>query len=678
MNGSRPKLAATARWYVGILLFLAPLRLSGIIGFTEGANFPLAGWQWVVETWPPFLCAPLAAIAHVLALCAHRQTLKGRGIWPVAAWSALAGASLFGLLRTTEWEYALPFVCHAASAAVLAAAVRRIIACDPWARRLLVRTLVASLVWCCLRGIDQRFGGLEQTERDFLRLQAQNRERVEKQGGVFIPDSGRHDKFKQRRVYGPFPTSANLYAAHLILLFPLLLVVLWRVGGRFEPVRVSRPLLLGLGALLCLALLYWTGSRSAALGLAAGLALGGLSLPVLRRWRIPVAVMALLLGVGLMFAVGGGRNLLSASARLQYYRSAWIMFRTRPVTGAGLGEFYTEHVRLRPLHAEPTHMPHNMPLGLAAQAGILAGLAALACLALPAWLAFSPQEQASGETDDRLDRLAVVVGLGAWSAHAFLDLNVQVPGTVLTAACLPLLVLHDQACAAVPKEGGRGRHLWSAALLLLTGVAFLSILRVPGEYNFQRFSTSMQTGEPAMALLEQGKQAARWLPTSAQPHRLLGRFAEMKGNRPDALAAYERAVQRAPHRAGIWAQVARVRLGLGDLPGAAAAAAEAVRWNPGHPKYQAYRALIRGLRLAALPPSEWAPLMQTALAADYRLGRQADGAAMVVLLGWPERLPPPPLPLSALAEWLAPHAGVFPSGALPVRFQLSPAWTNGE
>jgi len=678
VNGSRPKLAATARWYVAVLLFLAPLRFSGIIGFTEGANFPVGGWQWVFELWPPFLAAPLAALAYVLALCAHRQTLKGPGMGPAAAWSALAGASLFGLLRTTEWEYALPFVCHAASVAVLAAAVRRIVACDPWARRLLVRTLAASLLWCCLRGAEQRFGGLETTEKEFLRGQAQDREGVEKQGGVFTPNSGLHDKLKQRRVYGPFPMSANLYAAHLILLAPLLLVVLWRAGGRFEPERVSRPLLLGFGAVLCLALLYWSGSRSAALGLAAGLALGGLSLPALRRWRIPVAVMALLLGIGLMFAVGGGRNLLSASARLQYYRSAWIMFRTRPVTGAGLGEFYTEHVRLRPLHAEPTHMPHNMPLGLAAQAGILAGLAALACLAVPAWLAFSPRQRSSAETDDRLERLAVVVGLGAWSAHAFLDLNVQVPGTVLTAACLPLLVLHDQACAVPPNEGGRGRHLWAVALLLLTGLAFLSILRIPGEYRFQVFSTSMQTGEPAMTLLEQGKQAARWLPTSPQPHRLLGRFAEAKGNQADALTAYERAVQRAPHRAGIWAQLARARLRLGDLPGAAAAAAEAVRWNPGHPKYQAYRALIRGLRLTTLPSSEWAPLIQTALAADYRLGRQADGAAMVVLLGWPERLPPPPLPLSALAEWLAPHAGVFPSGDLPVRFQPSPAWTNGE
>ena len=677
MNESRPKLAATARWYVAGLLLLAPLRFSGIIGFAEGANFPIGGWQWVFEAWPPFLCAPLAALAHVLALCAHRQTVKGRGIWPVAAWSALAGASLFGLLRTTEWEYALPFVCHAASAAVLAAAVRRIVACDPWARRLLVRTLAASLLWCCVRGVEQRFGGLARTEEEFLRGQAQERERAEKQGGVFNPNSGLHDKLKQRRVYGPFPMSANLYAAHLILLAPLLLVVLWRAGGRFEPARISRPLLLGLGALLCLALLYWSGSRSAALGLAAGLALGGLSLPALRRWRIPVAAMALLLGIGLMFAVGGGRNLLSASARLQYYRSAWIMFRTQPVTGAGLGEFYTDHLRLRPLHAEPTHMPHNMPLGLAAQAGILAGLAALACLVLPAWLAFSPRQQVAEEKDDRLERLAVVVGLGAWSAHAFLDLNVQVPGTVLTAACLPLLVLHDQACAALPEQVGRGQRLWTVILLLLTGFAFLPILRVPGEYRFQKFSTSMQTGEPAMVLLEQGKQAARWLPTSPQPHRLLGRFAEAKGNHGDALMVYERAVQRAPHRAGFWAQLARVRLVLGDLPGAASAAAEAVRWDPGHPKYQAYQALIRGLRLTTLPSSEWTPLIHTALAADYRLDRQADGGAMVVLLAWPERLPPP-LPLSALAEWLAPHAGVFPSGDLPVRFQPAPAWTNGE
>lgn len=662
MTSPRPQFAALARWYAAILLFLAPLKFGGVIGLGDEASFPLDGWQWAFFVWPPFLMSFLAALGYALALLAHPAPVAGRGRWPVLAWSVLAFAVLPGLVRTTEWDYALFFVSHLASAAVFALAVRQLLAHDPAARPLLAAALAAATFWCGIGGLRQRFGGLAE-------FQAVAEEMAAAQGRAL--DSGLLEKMRQTRVYGTFQI-ANLYAAHLILVAPLMLVLLWRAGGRCEPARVSRPLLAGLGAALFLGPLYWSGSRGAVLGLGGGLALGALALPALRRWRIPIVLLAIVLGLGLMFAVGRGRDLLSASSRLQYYRSAGIMFRAHPLLGAGLGEFFPHHLRLRPLGSEPTRMPHSFPVGVAAQAGLPAGLAALACLLIPLWLAL--QEDA----ERRPERLAVIVGLGAWSLHSVIDLNIQVPGTVLTAACLPLLALRDGPAAGPPPGSLRLQAGERVAQLLLAAVALAGIWRLPGEHAFQQFDHAVQTQQPLPRVWERGRKAARLLPTNSNPDRILARVAEATGNGPGAVEAYERAVRRSPHRAALWAGLARARLAAGDLEGAGGAIALAVEWNPGFPRYQAHQAMIRALRTAASPAPEQAALVAAALAADYHLDAMDDTAAMTVRIAWPADLPPPKVPLDRLAAWLAPHAGVFPDGSLPVRFHARAAWTNAN
>lgn len=661
MKPRRPQLAPLARWYAALLLFLAPLKFGGVIGLGDEAFFPMDGWQWAIFVWPPFLLSFLAGVAYVLAACAHpAPPAGGRERWPALAWSVLAFAVLPGLLRTTEWDYALAFVSHLASAAVFGLAVHRLLACDPAARKLLATAVAAAVLCCGIGGTRQRFGGLE-------RFQALAEEQATETGQHI--DRELLDKMRQTRIYGSFQI-ANLYAAHLILAAPLLLVLLWRAGGRFAPTRVSRPLLAGVGALLFLGPLHWSGSRGAVLGLAGGLALGALSLPTLRRWRLPVVLLALVLGLGLVFMVGGGRDLLSASSRLQYYRSAALMFRENPATGAGLGEFFPRHLRLRPLGGEPTRMAHSFPIGILAQAGIPAGIAALACLLIPFWLALAKDGERTPE------RVAVIVGLGAWSLHSIIELNIQVPGSVLTAVCLPLLVLPVAGAAAPPAR--RWQSAGRVASLVLLALALAGVWRLPGEHAFQRFADTVQARQSPGSVWAEGRRAARLLPTSSNPDRILARVAEATGNGPAAVEACERAVRRAPHRAGLWADLARGRLGQGDLEGAAAAIALAVEWNPGHPRYQARQALIRGLRKATVPLAELAPLLATALGAEYHLDPDGDDTAMPVRLVWPTHRPSPPIPLERVAAWLAPHAGRFPDGNLPVRFHAEDTWTNAQ
>jgi hypothetical protein len=662
MTPSRPQFAASARWYVAILLFLFPIKFGGVIGLGDEAFFPLDGWQWAFFVWPPFLVSFLAAVSCVLVFLAHPGPVAGKGRWPVVAWSVLVFAVLPGLAGTTEWDYALTFVSHLASAAVFALAVRRLLAHDPAARGLLAVALAASTIWCCISGVRQRFGGLEE-------FQVAAEEMAEASGQAL--DSGLLEKMRQTRVYGTFQI-ANLYAAHLILVAPLMLVLLWRAGGRFEPTRISRPLLAGLGALLFLGPLYWSGSRGAVLGLAGGVALGALALPSLRRWRIPIVLWAIILGLGLMFAVGRGRDLLSASSRMQYYRSAALMFRAHPLLGAGLGEFYPEHLRLRPLGSEPTRMPHSFPIGVTAQAGLLAGVAALACLLIPLWLALAE------DGERRAERLALIVGLGAWSLHSLIDLNIQVPGTVLTAVCLPFLAIQEGVAEAATPDRWRLQTGGRIAQILLVTMALAGVWRLPGERAFQKFDYAVQTQQPLAHVWQQGRAAARLLPTNSNPDRILARVAEATGNGPGAVEAYERAVRRSPHRAALWAALARARLAAGDLEGAGSAMVLAVEWNPGFPRYQAHLAMVRALRQDESPAPERAALTVTALTAEYHLETSGDLTAMNVRLAWPADLPPPRVPLERVAAWLTPHAGVFPAGNLPVRFHPDATWTNAN
>jgi O-antigen ligase len=668
VSGTRPKLAALVRWYAAVLLFLAPLKFGGVIGLAEDAFFPMDGWQWAFFVWPPFLVSFLAGVAFLLAVAAHPRPVSGPGRWPVLAWGILPFAAMLGLLRTTEWDYALAFVCHLASAAVLALGVRRLLAHDAKARGLLMGAVCLAVLWCCISGIRQRFGGLAEMQVAI--------EKQAVQDGKELP-SELHDKLRQTRVYGPFQI-ANLYAAHLVLVAPLLLVGLWRLGSRFEPKKVSQPLLAGLGALLFLGALYWSGSRGAVLGLVGGVGLAALSLPALRRWRVPIVVTALVLGIGLVFIVGGGRNLLSASARLGYYRSALLMFRDHPVVGAGLGEFHAWHLRLRPLGSEPTRMPHNMLLGFLGQAGLVGGLAALACLLVPAWLAFAPAREDGEAQEWHWERLAVIAGLGAWSAHAILDLNVQVPGTLITAVCLPLLIMREHVTDAASPAPVWRQRLVSVGQLVLVTVSLAGIWRVPGEWAFQRFATSIDEQRALPVVWEQGKTAAKLLGTSPHPDRILGRIAEGTRNPTGAVQAYAEAVSRAPHRAALWARLGRARMGSGDLTGAAAATAMAVEWNPGFAPYQAQAALIRAMRSSPVVSDRERRLLKEALTADYALADDSKGTNdMVIRVDWPQDVPPPSIPLAELIAWLAPHAGEFVPGAGPIRFQLADKWTAG-
>jgi tetratricopeptide (TPR) repeat protein len=568
------------RLYLCLLALVAPLKFGSAIGPAEIPLFPVGLLEWVFGVWPPFLLGGLAGIGLLWAVVVCSRSLARHSVrLALWAWSALLLSCVPGLLRTTEWDYAVTFFLYLCGVCAFLAAALLVSLEDERFRRWLLAAVAAGTLLCGLNGWHQRLWGFAEMRR-FAQAQAleQGREwSVAMQG-----------KFLQTRVHRPF-FHPNSYAAHLVLTGPLALLALWRIGRRVEPRRLSQWLFVVLGSGIVFGALVLSQSRAAQLALGGGVGLAVLGSGRLRRWRWPLLAVALGGGLGLMFLVNAGRDLLSAGARFHYYRAALVMFRDQPLTGVGLGEFFPQYLLLKPFAAEETRVAHNLVLEMLSQAGGFAGLAALLCVLLPAWFALG--RGAAQRGGDELLALAAVAGLGGWGLHALLDFNLQIPPTVMIAAVLPLFCWRSSDGAAVSRLGGVERSLLAG----LAVVALLAWWRVPGERAFRLLAD----GVPRLSLSELGEETlrtARVLPLSPEPWATYGRESLARGRPAEAAEAFRQALLRAPHRSALQAWRGQALLLAGDVPAAAVAAREAWTLYPGSPRAMLLSALLAWLQ----------------------------------------------------------------------------------
>lgn len=567
------------RWYLCAVAVLAPLKFGSVIGPSEISLFPASVLEWVFGAWPPFLLGVLGGIGLGWALRVCPASLLRQPTRPVlGVWAALLIACSPGLLRTTEWDYAITFVLYLAGVCAFLAAALLMAAADSRFRRGLLAAVAVGTMASGLLGWYQRLWGFDEMRR-FAETQARESGREW--------SSAMQGKFLQTRVHRPF-FHPNSYAAHLVLTGPLVLVALWRAGRRVEPPRVAQPAFAAAGLVVVFGALVLSRSRAAQLALGAGLGLAVLSCRPLRRWRWPLLASALVAGLALMLMVNSGRDLLSASARLHYYKAAAAMFVQRPLTGVGLGEYLSAYVRIKPAGAEETRAAHNLILEMLSQTGLAGGLAATACALLPLWLAFRQRSPATG--DDEALRLAAVCGLGAWVVHALMDFNLQIPPTVTLAAVLP--VLCPFPTASVLSRSHVGERVFLAALAVAAGAA---VWRVPGELRFRRLSDASGRLAPQEAFAA-AQHAADGLPWSPEPWVIYGKEALATGRPRDAREAFARAVQRAPQRSSLHAWLAQAALLSGDGVAAAAAAQEAWELYPTSDRAVVLNALVRVLQ----------------------------------------------------------------------------------
>jgi tetratricopeptide (TPR) repeat protein len=585
-----------ATWYWGALLIVAPAYLGSSVNTTGVAFFPETPLAWCFGAWPAPVMPVLTGLGLILvALAAPPTPGPVRPLWPL--WLpavALVVGMLPGLARTTEWDLATGLLWHVFGVALAVWAVLALVRAHPPARQVLLWCIAAGCAWSIYQGFYQWLAGFAETKAAIQEKLRQG-EHVPNAQALIL-------RLDEARVSAAF-TYPNNYAAHLLLTLPVVGLLVWQWARRVDPPRPSQILLTTLVSVPIALMLVRTGSRAALVALALATALvllaGGWTYRAWLRQHATVLLLALLAGLAALavayLLVGRGRGLSSLAARLDYWRSAWLMFCAAPATGVGLGEFFPWHLRLKPPGAEETRLAHNLFFDYLSQAGVIGGLAALCFLAQPLLLWYHHWRGRLGLVSRPL-WLAVVLGCTAWGLHALADFNLYIPGTLLTVAVLPLLAVTWPAGEA-PARGGA----WRLAAVLLGLVGMAQLWRMPGEAAFQDFSnrSARPLGvEQAMVLAD---RAGRGLPHSPYPYDLLGKIALSQQRYEIAAQAFAEAVRRAPHRAAYHAYLAEALAQLGQFDAARQHAAEAVRWYPHKPNYQALH------RQLTSPPPPHAP-----------------------------------------------------------------------
>lgn len=249
-----------------------------------------------------------------------------------------------------------------------------------------------------------------------------------------------------------------------------------------------------------------------------------------------------------------------------------------------------------------------MLLGLTAQCGLpgaLGGLAlALVCL-FPDWIHGPRTWRNPAPT---AEALAAQLGPAAWILHSQVDMNTQIPASLLCAALLPLLAFPRRPPLSKgddpPAGASRRRRLALAGCVLLALAALLPGYRWPGEAAVLRHREQVGRQAPYARIAESANRASRLLPFSPYPGQFHAPVAWAVGERQQALDLLRESVARAPHRAAFRARLAQALWQLGDAEEARRQAREAHAW---YPTKSAYSDLLDHFERAQGPDSARAP-----------------------------------------------------------------------
>ena len=408
-----------------ILTFLLPLKFGSTVCVPE---MPMSYWHdpmaILIASWPVMLFPLLSAIALDCAVLLYPKP------GPVSApmrlygwlWILLTAVSLPGWLNATTWDFAIQNTVHLLGMTCWTLALIRVLENSPEFRKYLFAALLTGLIFSVYSAVNQYLSGFDETIKYLQDKEAAS--------GVQILNGQFGSRLKEARVSGDF-TVCNSYAGYLVLVFPLLLGTMWKLGSRVTPPLPAKLLLTLPCAGVFLFLLKETGSRGGILAMLAGAFLILPCLRLTRKWKyllwslVPVGL------TGFFLLVKFGRGFNSMLIRFDYFQAAVKMMFLHPFTGAGWGEFLNDYLILKNVvNDEAPHSPHNFVLTLGSQCGIPAFLISCILLALPLIAALLLLSRRSREKELSFPDTCFVWGLGAWTFHSMLELNYETPGVL--------------------------------------------------------------------------------------------------------------------------------------------------------------------------------------------------------------------------------------------------------
>ncbi len=394
----------------GLLLGLSVVKFGNPVVLEKMIEWPTNIFEWIFNPWPVVIAYWLLGGVAVLGLLvaswktgASKVVVMLPLVW--LAWEVMAGTQTVSdrLTRPTLIHFAACVICFYLGLVSLGRARKTGLF---WAG------ILAGFFIALLSGLQQHFGGLEESRRYFY-LYNTNLAAVP-------PDLLK--KMSSNRIFGTlfYP---NALAGVILLLLPATLAVLWSINRWLTAgARLFLMTVAGLSALACL---YWSGSKGGWLLLLVIGFVGILFLPFKRQYKLALIGGVLVLGLaGFLVKYSGffKRGAPSVVARFDYWRAALQTVKVKPLFGTGPGTFAIAYEKLKKPESEMARLTHNDYLQQASDSGMMGFLAYIALIF--GSLSYTCRY---GKLRENWLKLAVWLGVLGWALQSLVEFGLYIP-----------------------------------------------------------------------------------------------------------------------------------------------------------------------------------------------------------------------------------------------------------
>lgn len=574
-----------------LFTFILPLKLGGIVGVPEATSlFTDQFAAYLIITWPVFLFPVFAGILLILTMIAFpfKAVLfsKDKSLIVASMWGLLAFTSLLGAVNATVWDFVIMEIAHLFGLGAYVLTIYLFLKNVPKARTMLISSILAGLVITVYLGLEQYFVGFEEM-REYITNQ-------EKSG--VASDGVLNSKIFDDRLNAPF-TSSNSLAGYLLLTMPLCLVYLWKLCAKVEPPKVARLVFIPIVA----ACLFFVFSATRARGAFLSLMLAGgvfiVFFPVKKWLRWSIIIMApLVLIAGVLYIYKFGRGFDSMKVRVDYIWISLKLLCKHPFVGTGWGDFFYDYMKIKTIQSyEAPHTPHNLFLAMGGQAGILAMLASLGALFYPLWLGAKKVRSLIAEHDYMQEDVALLFGFIAFLFHSMMDINLQIPGIIATAAAITLLLVTPAENINENSKPPRRIAACFIALIIAAGSIVGGWHLFSSEYVFSQLTDTCElrkkTPEQILTISPEDvyqklEAAVKARPYSPFPYSTAGAFYMGTRRLDRAEFYYKKALKLAPDCAAYYFRLFTIQNLQGRSEEAKKNLQKARELFPNHPKYK--------------------------------------------------------------------------------------------
>jgi hypothetical protein len=228
---------------------------------------------------------------------------------------------------------------------------------------------------------------------------------------------------------------------------------------------------------------------------------------------------------------GGRFGSTSSNFRFTWWDQAWRGFLEHPLAGVGAGAFHVLNLRFRSTYLDFTIEPHDLPVQLLAEVGVVG----LALFAAACFFLIRPALRRRGH------ELALALLLPAFLVHALVDVDWD-----FVAVTAPALVAAGALAGRPARAPARG-----LALLPAAGVALLLFGAFVSPWLARRWALDAY-GATSSRAIDLAERAHSFDPLLLDPYWAKASALDDQGRTSEAFAQYVGAVHRQPKNAQSW------------------------------------------------------------------------------------------------------------------------------